>query len=244
MTEEDPIARKMIRALVIDDQDEPSPDPPGVGTRTPEVWLVADRLPGRARSTMPLHTAAGRALVWPLVDPERHRVSNAQQGSTIGVALRSAPSRINLAGRWQDLGRPATIALGQAVALALEREGVPLHGKLSHPQFVWRFRQHAIKEYVAELRALLDAVHAAPPAIAREVPESDEIRAVRQRLAAAPGKFLVVSNLSSAGTSGLERPEAHNLTRRLRRAGGLRVVMRRLSTGAYAVLAREDAGDV
>ena len=223
MSAEDPIARKMVRALVIDDEGEPSPDPPGVGTRSPEIWLVADRLPGRARSTVPLHTAAGRALVWPEIDPERHRVSNAQGG--------------NLVQRWRALGSPAIVALGNAAALALQREiGAPLLGRLSHPQFVWRFRQYAAKQYINELRALLDTVHAAPPAVSRTVTESAEVVAVRARLAAAPGKFLVAA-------SALERPEAHNLTRRLRRVGGLRVVMRRLSTGAYAVLAREEPAD-
>ena len=70
-----------------------------------------------------------------------------------------------------------------------------------------------------------------PPIERRPKPESREVQVLRARLLRVPGKFLVAAYT-------LDRTEAHNLTRRLRRAGGLKVSMRRMRSGTYAVLAR------
>lgn len=220
------VEAKIRRALLLDGEGpDPSPDPPGVGTRTPLVWILGDSPPLHAKSTVPLYTVAGRALVWPLVDPARHRVSN------VIDLTRSDDPPPRLLSRWEALQRPATVALGRHAQLALQLAKVPFLGHLTHPEHAWRNRQDDLITWKAHLIQLLGSVHAEMPPAARQPRADDDLAGIRARLAAAPGR-VITARVS------LDRVEAHNLTRRLRRAG-LGAAMRRVRNGTYAVLVKE-----
>ena len=235
MTTANDVEAKIRRALLIDGEgNDPSPDAPGVGTRTPLIWVLGDSLPANAKSMVPLDTAAGRALVWPLVDPARHRVSNVIDTTRPGdppawLNARSEPAWLNA--RWDALGRPATVALGVKANLRLHAAGILLLGCLTHPDHAWRFRQGDLVTWKAELHALLEGVHPDMPAAARQPRADDGLAGIKARLAAAPGRVITAR-------VALDRTEAFNLSRRLRRAG-LGAAMRRVRNGTYAVLVRE-----
>ena len=118
----------------------PSPDPLGIGTREPKVWVLGEQLSSKSPGNMdwPFLTRSGLDLVWPVVNPNYVRVSNALWGpgqEALGVNGRGLLWR-----RWEALGFPAVVALGRVAAEACEAAGVQIVTELSHPQWHARFR--------------------------------------------------------------------------------------------------------
>lgn len=123
---------------------EPLVDRYGVGSTRPRLWVLGEQLNPRAREyPMPFGTLAGRAMLWPYVNPWHVRISNCLEPAE---DLRHAVPRLQEA--WQEMGEPFVLLLGNKAAKTYQ--GQNIIGYLEHPQSVWRFQHHLAPEWSAQ----------------------------------------------------------------------------------------------
>lgn len=148
MTEEETVYEKTLKLvdvpLVVDES---------AGSLTPRAWFVGQQhnlrtiANGRERSNTCFSAGCGvhlfRALTVAGLDWSEIHLSNAYADDG---RLRDLDSK------WEALGEPRVVALGQAASKALSQHLIP-HHVVDHPSYARRFRRYEVLEYASELRA-------------------------------------------------------------------------------------------
>jgi hypothetical protein len=93
-------------------------DREGLGSERPKFWILGEQMNLNAKLRLPFSTPAGRDLVWPVVDVDLCRVSNALESDALTPVTRARRNQFNpadvenLCSRFERLGQPQVIALG------------------------------------------------------------------------------------------------------------------------------------
>lgn len=131
-------------------------DPGGVGTRRPRWWVLGEQASGAAPCPLPFLTPAGLDMLWPHVEPQKVRVSNALMPDVDLVAARAGhfPEVVleNLAGWWKLLFEPKVLVLGGTAEAACRSAGVPIAAKMRHPQYIRRFYHQEVPAWAQEFQ--------------------------------------------------------------------------------------------
>lgn len=127
-------------------------DEMGVGALRPSVWLVGDQPNPRGATKehlrhLPFLSTSGeylrRALTYTgLADWSLIHLSNARD---------RAGEANDLHAKWEELGTPPVVALGNVASKELTTAEVP-HQKVPHPQWWRRFKHHSVEQYGEEIR--------------------------------------------------------------------------------------------
>jgi hypothetical protein len=120
-------------------------DTEGVGSNTPEYWILGEQRNPKAEIQVPFSSVSGMRLIWPWVNPMTMRLSNALRPEADLARARdglfSGETLSDLYFRWATLGKPRVVALGHTAQAACVAAGVKVSLSTEHPQHVWRFRQ-------------------------------------------------------------------------------------------------------
>lgn len=137
-------------------------DPYGIGGRSPEWWVLGEQTNPNSICSVPFLTASGMALVWPAIErPVKVRLSNAMGPDRPEYSLqrsRQSPESwlmVELRHRWELLGKPKVITLGDTARNTCAEAGVPIEKMMRHPQYVYRFLHGQINSWTDELREVL-----------------------------------------------------------------------------------------
>ena len=129
------------------------PDPYGLGTRRPQVWILGEESNPRSLThPLPLVSVSGLSMVWSHVDPWRDRVSNV-------LPPHGATSPALVEQDWKLMGCPQVIVLGKIALHIVQRTAIEPWSYLDHPQFVWRFHHAAVPRWEHELERCLNEIH-------------------------------------------------------------------------------------
>ncbi len=124
----------------------------GMGTTSPEVWLVGDQHNLKDKNFLPNTTLSGgcgkhlfKAFKVAGFNWDRVHVSNAYDNG----------HRYPLYEKWAAMGEPKVVALGVNAMVALEAENVRYVG-VRHPQYMRRFHANDVLGYAEDLRKAVE----------------------------------------------------------------------------------------
>jgi len=128
-----------------------------VGGRWPDFLFVGDKRngndaahgrPAYPSAFVPYRDTSGDFLIGAIQD--------AELGNTTYGIVNGTDEQDQLLQLWYTLGEPRAIALGDAAATAMNRSGVPMVGKVAHPQYMRRFHHKDRQTYGLKMKEMLD----------------------------------------------------------------------------------------